>query len=100
MNFKGLDIALNIYADKHGGAFPENNEIQGGSGSDALIGLGMLKKYPPNAFSSNNLPIKKVDPNVMGPGDFFYERNAGKNYEYKLIGFGADGQIFEKSFLD
>lgn len=100
MNFKGLSIALNIYADKHGGVFPRSGGVAGGSVSDSLIGPGMLKKYPPNPFSSNGLPIKKAGGDSMSPGDFFYERNAEKDFEYRLIGFGADGIVFEESFID
>ncbi|HPI75678.1 MAG TPA: hypothetical protein PLK80_03025 [bacterium] len=100
MNIKGLSIALNIYAEKHGGVFPQSGEVAGGSVPDSLIGPGMLKKYPPNPFSSNGLPIKTAGSDSMSPGDFFYERNEDKGFEYRLIGFGADGVVFEESFID
>jgi hypothetical protein len=90
-----LNSALIEYSQSHGGTFPGDGVITGGSG-DALTRGGFLRKYPSNPFSSDGKPMIEVPPGEFSPGNFSYRRDAEKKYEYELVVYGAKKAVFER----
>ncbi|HOX29115.1 MAG TPA: hypothetical protein PLQ76_08195 [bacterium] len=98
-NGKALNTALLIYSQAHGGSYPDEEKIQGGTARDELVRSGVLTGYPPDPCSEGRLPIKKTDASRFAPCGFVYHRDPVKKYEYTLIVFGAKKKVYDSTAI-
>lgn len=82
--------ALDCYAAKHTGEYPQSSKITGaGSNKDILIREKCISRYPKNNYAGGRA-VKNTPLNAFSPGDFSYVRSNKKGYEFRLLVFGKD----------